>query len=357
MSTTSFLDSLRATYPDLTSLHTASLWAEGLREPVDFSYVTATDVKAAAQAGGAGPCSIVLAGKIKAAADAARTADDNRAATETAVRTHVVGLRSNDAAVVLTSVDALVALGVDVLPHDPQNGVDPERALEFVALQPAAQRAAIVAGVYRGLALIPLVRLRPRKYDPRAPRSGELLQAGKDWRTGVEWGALPAVRLGLARWMLQHDMHGGVSDHALYADVVAFGPLSSNADNVRRARGVTDDALANLAEAEPSEAPRAPASTHGGGHATSPTARRDLSNLFLSLFSADELRRWLRYLPGGESLMGRLPGVNASPLSLASEAIAELERDGMIDETFWARLHEERPRRRSDIETVRRNWT
>ena len=356
MSTTSFLDSLRATYPDLTPLHTASLWAEGLREPVDFSYVTATDVKVAAQASSAGPCSIVLAGKVKAAADAARTADDNRAATETAVRTHVASLRSADAAVVSAAVDALDALRVDVLPHDPQNGVDPERALEFVALQPAARHAAIVAGVYRGLALIPLARLRPRKYDPRAPRSGELLQAGKDWRTGVEWGALPAVRLGLARWMLQHDMHGGVSDHALYADVAAFGPLSSNADNVRRARGVTDDALANLAEAEPSEAPRAPAS-HGGGRTTPLTARRDLSNLLLSLFSADELRRWLQYLPGGEALVKRLPGANASPASLASEAVAELERDGMIDEVFWARLRDERPRRRSDIETVRRNWT
>lgn len=83
------------------------------------------------------------------------------------------------------------------------------------------------------------------------------------------------------------------------------------------------------------------------------TAQKDLANLLLSLFSADELRRWLRYLPGGDGLSGRLPGVNASPASLASEAVAELEREGMIDEGFWGRLIEERPRRKGDIDKVR----
>lgn len=83
------------------------------------------------------------------------------------------------------------------------------------------------------------------------------------------------------------------------------------------------------------------------------TAQKDLANLLLSLFSADELRRWLRYLPGGDGLSGRLPGVNASPASLASEAVAELERDGMIDEVFWGRLIEERPRRKADIDKVK----
>jgi hypothetical protein len=83
------------------------------------------------------------------------------------------------------------------------------------------------------------------------------------------------------------------------------------------------------------------------------TAQKDLANLLLSLFSADELRRWLRYLPGGDGLTGRLPGVNASPASLASEAVAELEHEGMIDEVFWGRLIEERPRRKADIDKVR----
>lgn len=83
------------------------------------------------------------------------------------------------------------------------------------------------------------------------------------------------------------------------------------------------------------------------------TAQRDLANLLLSLFSADELRRWLRYLPDGDKLAGKLPGANASPASLASEAVAELEREGMIGDDFWARMLEERPRRKGDIDKVR----
>jgi len=52
-------------------------------------------------------------------------------------------------------------------------------------------------------------------------------------------------------------------------------------------------------------------------------------------------------------LSGRLPGVNASPASLASEAVGELVRDGMIDEVFWDRLIDERPRRKGDVDKVK----
>lgn len=80
-----------------------------------------------------------------------------------------------------------------------------------------------------------------------------------------------------------------------------------------------------------------------------------LEKLLLSLFSADELRRFLRYLPGGEMIMGNLPGPNASPASLAGEAVALLARAGLIDASFWARLLAERPRRQADIEQARRD--
>ncbi len=82
-------------------------------------------------------------------------------------------------------------------------------------------------------------------------------------------------------------------------------------------------------------------------------ALQALEKLLLLLFSADELRRWLRYLPGGEAIYPELPGANASPAALVSEAVGVLARDGWIGEDFWARLVAERPRRKGEIDSVR----
>ena len=84
------------------------------------------------------------------------------------------------------------------------------------------------------------------------------------------------------------------------------------------------------------------------------SANQALEKLLLSLFSADELRRFLRYLPDGESIDRRLPGAHASPAQLVNEAIAVLERDGLlVDPTLWERMISERPRRKSEIDGVR----
>lgn len=83
-------------------------------------------------------------------------------------------------------------------------------------------------------------------------------------------------------------------------------------------------------------------------------AHQALEKLLLSLFSADELRRWLRFLPDGEGIVGRLPGPTASPAQLAHDAVEVLDRDGRIaDASFWDRLVGERPRRKGDIDGVR----
>jgi hypothetical protein len=84
------------------------------------------------------------------------------------------------------------------------------------------------------------------------------------------------------------------------------------------------------------------------------SAHQALEKLLLSLFSADELRRWLRFLPDGERLVGGLPGPTASPAQLASDAVDLLERDGQLaDAALWDRLIGERPRRKGDIDGVR----
>lgn len=85
-------------------------------------------------------------------------------------------------------------------------------------------------------------------------------------------------------------------------------------------------------------------------------AERALENLLLSMFSADELRRLVRYLPDGDALAARLPGATASPALLASETVAALVREGMIDAPFWERLLSERPRRKPDIDKVRAHF-
>lgn len=86
-------------------------------------------------------------------------------------------------------------------------------------------------------------------------------------------------------------------------------------------------------------------------------AEQALEKLLLSMFSADELRRLIRYLPDGDALTARLPGANASPAVLASETVGMLVREGMINGDFWARLETERPRRKSDIDKVREQFS
>lgn len=79
-----------------------------------------------------------------------------------------------------------------------------------------------------------------------------------------------------------------------------------------------------------------------------------LESLFLKMFSADELRRFLRYLPDGEALSAALPGPTASPMSVASAVVAVLDRGGYLTgPVVWQRLGEERPRRRAEIDAVR----
>lgn len=342
---TPFLESLRVTFPGFTSAHASSLYEEGLREAADFAHVTAADVKVAAQASGA-VMQIVLAGKIKAAAEAAATSNDGRAAKAAALRTHVGNLASRDPDVVSAAVDALYVLGVTHLPIGGTQDapVVADVALELHDVSAGERHAAISAGVYRGLALRSLESFRPQAYLPRSPVSGELLQAGKDWRTGVPWGQLSPVKLGLARWMKLNDMTGGLPDAVLFADIQNNGPTSTNADDVRRARNVTDATLSALADGSMSP-PRVPA-THPGSSG--------LRGLLLNCFSADEIRRLVGFLPQGATLVAELPGASAS-LAVTIDAVVDvLRRHGAADDAFWSAVHAARPHRRDEIERVRR---
>lgn len=83
---------------------------------------------------------------------------------------------------------------------------------------------------------------------------------------------------------------------------------------------------------------------------------RALHGLLLSLFSADELRRFIRYGPDGDTITAELPGATASPAALADAVVAIFETRGLSDD-FFERVLAERPRRAADIHKVRDAWT
>jgi len=83
-----------------------------------------------------------------------------------------------------------------------------------------------------------------------------------------------------------------------------------------------------------------------------------LESLLLKMFSADELRRFLRHLPEGESLSGSLPGMTASPVQVVHMAVEALDRVAYFAKpVLWQRLVEERGNRRAEIDAVHTLFT
>ncbi len=81
---------------------------------------------------------------------------------------------------------------------------------------------------------------------------------------------------------------------------------------------------------------------------------RDLESLLQSLFSSEELRRFVSYLPGGDVLLGELPGAGTSPASFVHELVDLLKRRGRLaDSDFWGELRAERRYRVSEIDALR----
>lgn len=97
----------------------------------------------------------------------------------------------------------------------------------------------------------------------------------------------------------------------------------------------------------------------GGGqtmsapHAPFKSREGQLNELLLDMFTADELRGFLRYLPGGGALVGRLPEGTASRALLVSEACQLLDRNNLLNRDFFDRLQLERPRRAHEILRLR----
>jgi hypothetical protein len=79
-----------------------------------------------------------------------------------------------------------------------------------------------------------------------------------------------------------------------------------------------------------------------------------LHELLLSMFNADELRRFLRYHGSVPDIVNNLPGPTASVAELMHAAVDTLLRWGAVDEALFAALRNERPRRVAEIDAVAR---
>lgn len=78
-----------------------------------------------------------------------------------------------------------------------------------------------------------------------------------------------------------------------------------------------------------------------------------LRDLLIRLFSAEELRIFLRYLPGAGDLVDGLPSDKASKAQVVEAAAELLIRRGLVNRELFVALLEERPGRGLIIQAVR----
>lgn len=85
------------------------------------------------------------------------------------------------------------------------------------------------------------------------------------------------------------------------------------------------------------------------------SSQLELRDLLVSLFTPEELRRFLLHGPDGEAILRSLPE-NTSFAELAEASVEALVRRGLVDEHLFERMAEARPRRVDDIESALRSW-
>lgn len=86
-----------------------------------------------------------------------------------------------------------------------------------------------------------------------------------------------------------------------------------------------------------------------------PTRRIALHRLFVDLFEAGELRRWIRYGPYAE-IMDALPTEQAAMDDLVEKLMVELENRGFLGAEFFEHVRHERPKRAKEIQRVAAAW-
>ena len=195
-----------------------------------------------------------------------------------------------------------------------------------------------------------------------SPRTSRPLQDGKDEVTETPWGLLGLDGLRVAAFGYEQGMFEGMREDAVLGVVKQAGELRAQIERRMKALDVKpedmDPRVVFSARKErpsrveqqlvnhPPRATRDHPPIHGG------TAVANLTRLLMGMFSADELRRFLRFRPGGGDFVAGLPGVNASPADVATAAAQQMIAHGMMDRAMRDALVLERPRRVNDIDTV-----
>ena len=82
--------------------------------------------------------------------------------------------------------------------------------------------------------------------------------------------------------------------------------------------------------------------------------REALYDLLVSCFNEFELRQFITLLPRAPDLASRLPGETSALARFVLETVLLLERDGLVDSTFFTRLRNARPARANEVEAVQR---
>lgn len=131
------------------------------------------------------------------------------------------------------------------------------------------------------------------------------------------------------------------------------------ATRMRAVRGLAErmvQAIGRASRTTPVTPPEAPVATvsptPAPAGATKAARLEVLVRLLLSLFSSDELLRFLRFGSDTADLCEALPGGSVSPAQLFHEAGVGLDRRDLLTPEFFARLIEERPRRAGEIQRV-----
>jgi hypothetical protein len=220
-----------------------------------------------------------------------------------------------------------------------------------------AEAGAPVGSTWQGLRIV-MVRdvLAPELFCN--PRTGKALQDGRDAVSLVPWADLGRDNLRLAAFGYSRGVFEGRPEDAVFKAVRDEAALRQRISVMAKAEKVDlasmDAVIVWRATSQPAAGPLRDGSPRPGR--SSPmrggNPHAQMTSLLLDCFSPSELRRFVRYLPGGVDLDGALPGATVSASELASATVDTLRRHGRINRDLRDRLRAERPRKADEIDAV-----
>lgn len=256
-----------------------------------------------------------------------------------------------------TRLTALLDLGVDRVvvgtPQAPDSDV--VNVEQTRAMLAHAATGAPVGATWGGLRIVDIAEVvSPRIYCN--PRTSKALQGGADEISLVPWAQLGLDGLRLAAYGYMRGLFDGRPEEAVFASVRDDAALRQRITVMAKAAGDKLEDLDDRLIWRPAKGqPAAPARDtqrirmRGGQSATSPWIA--LEELLLRRFSGDEMRRlFSNYL--GSEFCSALPGTNASPATLAHDAVDLIRRRGLATPELQRALRAERPRAADEIDAV-----